>query len=361
MADFRRKRSHLKLPIWTSVVLASLNITLMVVLIIQLVQEGFWLALILGTIALGISLFGITFYSFLTIKEIQLNRRQANFVDSVTHELKTPIAALRLYLDTLLMRDLDPDNRQEFYTTMDAELQRLDQLINQLLEVGRLDAIGSQSEPEHVDLKKLLESCSELVCQQHKVDVADVCQFDLPEIGVNARRMLLEMIFRNLLDNAIKYGSDPPRVDVMALARGRDRVVVRIRDYGKGVPTEQRQSVFQMFFRGSDELQRTRKGTGLGLYIVKTLVGIMKGRIHIVDATDGPGSVFEVVLPGRMVGQSRTNAAAPEERLSPSSAELAGSGDPPPHPISPPDDDGTDRPSPSDAAASRPQETGVSS
>ena len=95
MADFRRKRSHLKLPIWTSVVLASLNITLMVVLIVQLVQEGFWLALILGTIALGISLFGITFYSCLTIKEIQLNRRQANFVDSVTHELKTPLTAIR--------------------------------------------------------------------------------------------------------------------------------------------------------------------------------------------------------------------------------------------------------------------------
>lgn len=301
MADFRRKRSHLKLPIWTSVVLASLNITLMVVLIVQLVQQGFWLALILGTIALGISLFGITFYSFLTIKEIQLNRRQANFVDSVTHELKTPIAALRLYLDTLLMRDLDPENRQEFYSTMDAELQRLDQLINQLLEVGRLDAIGSQSEPEHVDLVALLQSCSEMTCQQHKVDVDEVCHFDLPAIGVNARRMLLEMIFRNLLDNAIKYGSDPPRVDVVALARGRDRVVVRIRDYGKGVPTEQRQSVFQMFFRGSDELQRTRKGTGLGLYIVKTLVGIMKGRIHIVDATNGPGSVFEVVLPGRIV------------------------------------------------------------
>ena len=128
----------------------------------------------------------------------------------MTHELKTPIAALRLYLDTLLMRDLDRDNRQEFYTTMDAELQRLDQLINQLLEVGRLDAIGSQSEPEHVDLQALLQSCAELVCQQHKVEMADVCHFDLPVIGVNARRMLLEMIFRNLLDNAIKYGSDPP-------------------------------------------------------------------------------------------------------------------------------------------------------
>lgn len=302
MADFRRKRSHLKLPIWTSVVLASLNITLMVVLIVQLGNEQRWLALILGTLALGISLFGITFYSFLTIKEIQLNRRQSNFVDSVTHELKTPIAALRLYLDTLLMRDLNKDNRLECYQTMDTELQRLDQLINQLLEVGRLDAIGSQAEPEYVDLETLLRECADQACRQHKQDMTDVCTFDITTMAVNCRRMLLEMIFRNLIDNAIKYGSDPAKVEITALARGRDRIVVRIRDFGKGVPTEQRQSVFQMFFRGNDELQRTRKGTGLGLYIVKTLVSIMKGRIHIIDAAQGDGSVFEVILPGRIEG-----------------------------------------------------------
>lgn len=302
MADFRRKRSHLKLPIWTSVVLASLNITLMVVLIVQLGNEQRWLALILGTLALGISLFGITFYSFLTIKEIQLNRRQSNFVDSVTHELKTPIAALRLYLDTLLMRDLNKEDRLECFQTMDTELQRLDQLINQLLEVGRLDAIGSQAEPEYVDLETLLRECADLACRQHKQSLEDVCTFEVATMALNCRKMLLEMIFRNLIDNAIKYGSDPAKVEITALARGRDRVVVRIRDYGKGVPTEQRQSVFQMFFRGNDELQRTRKGTGLGLYIVKTLVSIMKGRIHIIDAAQGDGSVFEVILPGRIEG-----------------------------------------------------------
>ena len=102
MADFRRKRSHLKLPIWTTVLLATVNIAVMVVLIIQFAQNSLWLGLTLASVALVISLFGISFYSFLTIKEIQLNRRQSNFVDSVTHELKTPIAALRLYLDTLL-------------------------------------------------------------------------------------------------------------------------------------------------------------------------------------------------------------------------------------------------------------------
>ncbi|MEO2014803.1 MAG: HAMP domain-containing sensor histidine kinase [Fuerstiella sp.] len=303
MADFRRKRSHLKLPIWTSAVLGTLNLTLMLVLIILLAQQQAWLALVLGSIALGISLFGISFYSVLTIKEIQLNRRQSNFVDSVTHELKTPIAALRLYLDTLLMRELSETDRREFYETMETELERLDRLINQLLEVGRLDAIGSQTEPERVNLSDLLTDCAEIACRHHKYELAEVFTFDLAPLHLDARRMLLEMVFGNLMDNAVKYGGDPPQVHVSAMVRGRDRIVVRVHDHGAGVPEDQRHQVFQLFFRGSDELQRTRKGTGLGLYIVRTLVGIMKGRVTISDGPDGVGSVFEVSLPGRLLAR----------------------------------------------------------
>jgi len=303
VADFRRKRRHLKLPIWSSVVLSTVNIALMVVLIVLLAQQSAWLSLVLGAIALTISLFGISFYSFLTIKEIQLNRRQANFVDSVTHELKTPIAALRLYLDTLLMRDLGPVDRREFYATMESELQRLDQLINQLLEVGRLDEIGSQTEPEHVDLLSLLQAAAEASCNHHKRVVEEVFEFDVAPLALHTRRMVLEMIFGNLIDNAVKYGGEPPRVLVSAHPRGRDRVAVRVQDNGTGIPDAQRRRVFQMFFRGSDELQRTRKGTGLGLYIVKTLVGILKGRIAVHDGPGEQGCVFEVVLPGRLAAR----------------------------------------------------------
>lgn len=299
-STFRRKRSNLKLPIWTSVVLGVLNISLMMLLIIQLAIESSWIPLVLGSVALGISLFGITFYSFLTIKEIQLNRRQSNFVDSVTHELKTPIAALRLYLDTLLLRDLKPDDRQEFYETMNVELERLDQLINQLLEVGRLESIGSQTDPEYVPLEKVLKEAAKQACRHHQVDCDQVFTFDIDDLALHSRRMLLDMIFGNLIDNAVKYGGMPPKVVVTAKARGRDRVMVQIRDHGKGIPKELRSQVFQIFFRANDELRRTRKGTGLGLYIVKTLVGIMKGRIAVTDGSDNVGSVFEVTLPGRV-------------------------------------------------------------
>ena len=322
MADFRRKRRHLSLPIWSSVLLMTINIALMAVLIVQLARQSSWLALTLGSIALAISLFGISFYLFLTIKEIQLNRRQSNFVDSVTHELKTPIAALRLYLDTLIMRELDPADRREFYETMNSELHRLDRLINQLLEVGRLDAIGHQTEPESIQLEDLLRQCAEAACLHHKKEISEVFRFELVPLALTSRRLLLEMIFGNLLDNAVKYGGNPPQVTVHAFSRGRDRVVVRIGDNGAGVAPENRRRIFQLFFRGTNELQRTKTGTGLGLYIVKTLVGLLKGRIAVVDADSGPGSVFEVTLPGRQMDVPEPESREVRSRVS----ELALSG-----------------------------------
>ena len=322
MADFRRKRRHLSLPIWSSVLLMTINIALMAVLIVQLARQSSWLALTLGSIALAISLFGISFYLFLTIKEIQLNRRQSNFVDSVTHELKTPIAALRLYLDTLIMRELDPADRREFYETMNSELHRLDRLINQLLEVGRLDAIGHQTEPESIQLEDLLRQCAEAACLHHKKEISEVFRFEVVPLALTSRRLLLEMIFGNLLDNAVKYGGNPPQVTVHAFSRGRDRVVVRIRDNGAGVAPEHRRRIFQLFFRGSDELHRTKTGTGLGLYIVKTLVGLLKGRIVVLDADSGTGSVFEVTLPGRQMDVPQAESREGRSRVS----ELALSG-----------------------------------
>lgn len=322
MANFRRKRRHLSLPIWSSVVLMTINIALMVVLIYQLGLQKLWLALILGSVALGISLFGMSLYSFLTIKEIQLNRRQSNFVDSVTHELKTPIAALRLYLDTLILREPEPKDRQEFYATMNSELARLDGLINQLLEVARLDAIGHQKEAETVLLEDLLVSCAEAACLHHKQEISEVFRFEISPLALTSRRMLLDMIFGNLLDNAVKYGGTPPRVSVHAMAHGRDRVVVRIRDNGSGVALENRRRIFQLFFRGSDELQRTKTGTGLGLYIVRTLVSFLKGSVSVTEAESGTGSVFEVTLPGRQLQIPESENREIRQRVS----ELALSG-----------------------------------
>ncbi len=246
----------------------------------------------------------------LTIKEIGLNNRQANFVDSVTHELKSPIAALKLYLETLRMRNLDERKRQEFHSVMEHELNRLDQLINQLLEVGRLDAIGDLEEPENLDLEPLLKKCAEVACAHHGQALDEVFTWDLAPLVINARQIVLELVFSNLLDNAVKYGGEPPRVQVQAEAAGQQRIRVRITNDGAGVAPEDRRKIFGIFYRGGNELQRRRKGTGLGLYIVSTLVRKLRGRVHVDDRDDGrPGCTFEVELPGRVVAPAAGSQA----------------------------------------------------
>ncbi|MEX2285589.1 MAG: HAMP domain-containing sensor histidine kinase [Planctomycetaceae bacterium] len=299
MAFSLRKRGTLHLPITLSVALMTLNIALMVIWIVLFAQLDQYPMLTIGTIAFSLILVGLSIYMFLTIKAIRLNRRQANFVDSVTHELKTPIASLQLYLETLQMRSLTPEQCANFYGIMETQLQRLDGLINQLLEVGRLDAIGHQSQPEDLLLEPLLRRCASTACTNHNQDADKIFTFDVAPAIVNARRMVVEMIFGNLFDNAVKYGAERPLVDVEVRVKDRGRVVVKISDNGQGVPVEHRKKIFKLFYRGGNELERTKKGTGLGLYIVRTLVHILKGKISVYDRAVGSGSVFEVELPGR--------------------------------------------------------------
>ena len=299
MAIAERARSRLRLPITWGVLLITANIALLVVWIVLLVRQYWWGALTIGSVAFALMLTGLGVYMFLTIKAVRLNQRQANFVDSVTHELKSPIASLRLYLQTLQMRALDEQRRAEFYEVMERELMRLDNLINHLLEVGRLDAIGHDSHPEDVAMEPLLRRCAEAASAHHKRDPETAFRFDCEAAVVHARPLVLEMIFGNLLDNALKYGGDTPQVDVQVRMRGRNRVVTRVIDNGPGIPPEIRKKIFHIFYRGGNELERRQKGTGLGLYIVKTLVHLLRGRITVHDRGGRPGSVFEVELPGR--------------------------------------------------------------
>ncbi len=308
--SYLRKRRTLHLPITLSVLLMGLNVVLMVCWIVLLAQLNSWSALTIGTVVFAVILIVSAFYLFLNIKEVRLNQRQANFVDSVTHELKTPIASLRLYLDTLRMRNIAPRQQEEFFKVMDTELIRLDHLINQLLEVARLDAIGHEADPEDIELEPLLRRCAEAACRHHKREMESTFVFEIEPAVIRARRMPLEMIFGNLMDNAIKYGAMEPRVEVSVKVTDDGRVISRISDNGEGVPQHLRKRIFNIFYRGGSELERRQKGTGVGLYIVRTLVGILKGTIKVLDRESGEGSLFEVNLPGRaIVGETLGSSA----------------------------------------------------
>ncbi len=299
MSSWLRTRTTLRLPITLGVVLMTLNVTMLICWIVILAQAAGWGALIVGVVVFAVILVGLSFYLFLMIKEVRLNQRQANFVDSVTHELKSPIASLKLYLETLEMRAVSEEQRAKFYRVMDQELERLDHLITQLLEVGRIDAIGEQSAPEDILVDSMVRRCGAAACAHHKRDEAETISYDLQPAVLFARPLVTETIFRNLMDNAIKYAGEPARVEVTVRVTDRGRVITRIADNGHGVPPELRKHIFGMFFRAGSELTRRQKGTGLGLYIVSNLVRQMKGRVSVHDRPGLSGSVFEVDLPGR--------------------------------------------------------------
>ncbi|QDU37312.1 Signal-transduction histidine kinase senX3 [Maioricimonas rarisocia] len=323
MAVYFRKRSTLHLPVTLSVSLMVLNVTLMVCWIILLAQRARWTALTVGVVAFTLILLGLSLWLALTIKEVRLNQRQANFVDSVTHELKSPIAALQLYLETLRMRSLDEEKRQEFHAIMAVELSRLDQLISHLLEVGRLDAIGMQEESEDVRVDLLVRQAVANACVHHKLKAEEVITLDLQPMVMHTRRLVLEMIFSNLVDNAIKYADDDPQVRIELTPYGSSKSRMRIWNNGVGVPFADRKKIFQIFYRGGNELTRRRTGTGLGLYIVYTLVRKLKGRVSVVDRPDGAsGCVFDVELPGCLPAAPDSEAASDSDRASREKEEL---------------------------------------
>jgi signal transduction histidine kinase len=270
--------------------------------------ESSWLYITLlsvGAPLLTLAIVGTAMYLTLSIKAINITRRQSNFIDSVTHELKSPIASLKLYLQTLNRRHLPPEEQEAFFKDMLEDVERLDQLINHLLDAARLEKDRARQEPENVDLAELLRRCGDAVCLRYQT-APGVLRMDLAPVAVRATRVDLELIFRNLIDNAVKYADDDhPEVEVALRPHGESEALVRICDNGRGIPHSQRRRIFGRFVRLGSELVRNKPGTGLGLYIVQTLVGRLGGRVGIQDRERGKqGTVFEVRLPGRIESDS---------------------------------------------------------
>jgi two-component system, OmpR family, phosphate regulon sensor histidine kinase PhoR len=257
----------------------------------------YWALLAIGSAFILLLVVGVVLYLILSIKAINLTRRQSNFIDSVTHELKSPIASMKLYLQTLSRHQVSQELQADFHRFMLEDLERLDRLINQMLDAGRLDAEPSRTEYEAIDLAELLRDTTAAVCMNYRVP-KDVVHLDLQPSRVVGRRVDLDIVFRNLIDNAVKYAGTPPQVEVSLRPSADGRVVVRIADNGRGIPRHLRRKIFGRFVRLGRELEREKPGTGLGLYIARTLVRRHRGRIRVRDPETGAGSLFEVQLFG---------------------------------------------------------------
>jgi signal transduction histidine kinase len=269
--------------------------------------------LTVGAAAFAFILVGVVLYLSLSVKEISLNRQQSNFIDSVTHELKSPIASLKLYLQTLHRRHVSPEEQENFYRYMLEDVERLDGLINHLLDAGRLAKAPVDGEGEDLDLAALLRECAENVCLRYRVP-PEALLLELEPCLVHGRRVDLEMLFRNLIDNAVKYAAAEPRVQVRLRMISDTRAQAIVADNGRGIPHRLRRKIFGRFVRLGSELERDKPGTGLGLYIVRTLVGRLKGRIRVRDPDAGPGTVFEVELPAHRAPQPESKPAGEPQR-----------------------------------------------
>jgi signal transduction histidine kinase len=299
-------RRPLSLPIILAIVMIVLLVVLTVGWVLLNVSGAlqankysglYWALLTIGTLFIALLLAGTILYLILSIKAINLTRRQSNFIDSVTHELKSPIASMKLYLQTLSRHNVSEAEQSDFYRFMLEDTERLDRLINQMLEAGRVEEQRTSEELEDVDLPLLLTLCASSVCMNYRLPNETV-SLELEPCAVRVSPIDMEVIFRNLIDNAVKYAGNPPLVKVKAYPGPNNQVLVQVVDNGRGIPHHLRRKIFGRFVRLGLELEREKPGTGLGLHIVRTLVRRLKGRIRVRDPKQGPGTIFEVQLPG---------------------------------------------------------------
>jgi signal transduction histidine kinase len=254
------------------------------------------LLFVLGTFSFLLVMIGLAWLCTWLLQEMRLNQRQRAFLDAVTHEMKTPLASFRLYLDTLGRHDLPPERRREFIERMQQDLDRLDHTVQQVLAAARAEERGRSPLRERVDLKELLDECIEDIRVRHALPDDAVRLVTADAVAVRGESQELQLIFSNLLENAVKYSDEPVDVRV-AVAPSRDgRVRVEIADRGIGIPRRELRKIFQRFYQVGRDVQRTAAGLGLGLFVVRSLVRRQGGKVVALSEGAGRGSRFVVTL-----------------------------------------------------------------
>ncbi|HUG52020.1 MAG TPA: HAMP domain-containing sensor histidine kinase [Vicinamibacteria bacterium] len=269
-----------------------------------------WVVYFLGTLLFLLLIGGLTLMVLLLIREVRLNERQSNFISAVTHELKTPVASLKLYLDTLQLRDLPESRREDFYRTMRQDLDRLHATINNVLNAA-MYTDRPVVDPQPLDFARVVRRSVDLTRTRHQLP-REAFSYEGPEsLALRGNAEALETAVLNLLDNAVKYSKDPEnvKVEVEVAADGDGQAHLRVRDHGVGMSRAHLRLVFNRFYRIGREVRRSHTGTGLGLFIVKSVVKGHRGTVSAESAGPDKGSVFTVTLPGVLDGAAAQAAA----------------------------------------------------
>jgi signal transduction histidine kinase len=315
----RRQTRSISGPIILSSVAVALSAALLVgwILVIyrnQLLTQNWegnaWL-MITGIVSFATIMTVLVLFSVFLAREIREVRRQTSFIDSVTHELRSPLASLRLCLETQAREGLLASQRQRLHDMMLDDIERLSAFVDDILESSRL-AHGSEArDVEAFELVSLVRRCVSTTAKRHRIDRESIAIELPPQLELHTDPMALEVVLRNLLDNAIKYSDEPRRVSLRASEDARGALVIEVSDNGVGIPKADLKRVFERFYRVDDEAVRSRRGTGLGLFVVASLVRGLGGRLRAFSAGPGEGTRVVVILPPRALRPRRRGAAVP--------------------------------------------------
>ena len=255
--------------------------------------------LLVGILLFALIIAGIIVYTVFLVMEIQRNEEHDTFINAVTHELKTPLASIRLYLDTLKARPVADAQRQEFYDVMLADVDRLRHTVDQVLKAGVLREKQRAAIRTPLDMGLLARECVDLAVTRHHLQPGAIAleAHDGASLLVRGDAEELRTVISNLLDNAVKYSGSDVRVTVSLAAPAPDTIWVRVQDRGVGIPRKQLKRIFNRFYRVQARGIRQVKGTGLGLYIVRTIARAHGGRVFAQSEGEGRGATFTVELP----------------------------------------------------------------
>ncbi len=276
---------------------ALISVTLLLYVGWVLLNWRTGILLFLGVLLLTLIISGVVLNTVFLVREIRRNEQHDAFINAVTHELKTPVASIRLYLETLQKRPVEEAKRKEFYRIMLEDSDRLLGTIEQILRTGRIGSRGSKVNLAPVDIADLVANCVARARTLHGL-APESLQYDpAPPITIRADLDEVGAAVSNLIDNAVKYSGSNVKVRVEVDPIDGKYVAVRVRDQGPGIPSGELKQVFKRFYRVPGALASRVKGTGLGLYIVRSVAKRHGGRAWAESEGLGHGSTFILQLP----------------------------------------------------------------
>ena len=253
--------------------------------------------LFLGVCLLALTIAGIVLNTTFLVREIRRNEQHDAFINAVTHELKTPVASIRLYLETLQTRAVDEPKRKEFYRIMLEDSDRLLATIEQILRTGRIGSASRKPNLSRIEFGPVVEDCLERARTLHRLSPESLAYHPGAPVTVLGDLDELRAAVANLIDNAVKYSGSEVRISVETENVDGRSVLLRVRDDGAGIPKPELKQIFKRFYRVPGPLATRVKGTGLGLYIVRSVAKRHGGRVWAESEGLGRGSMFVLQLP----------------------------------------------------------------